>query len=260
MRALVFAFCGLLAWIALAWGQKPSDADIAALIERSRQKALEYSRSLPDFACTEVVHRYSAPSDGQRTGAWVATDTLAIKLRYSQGREEHNLELINGKSTDRKYEELSGSTSTGEFGGILRMIFNPDSQAAFEWESWKIVRKHRTAVYQYAVSAAHSPYYLRYQGRQAVVGIHGALEIDSETAEVLHFTYIAYEIPPKLNLQSAVTSVDYDFADVGGRGYLLPARSESELHGSMSWARNKMEFREYRKFSADSVIDFGVGK
>jgi len=26
------------------------------------------------------------------------------------------------------------------------------------------------------------------------------------------------------------------------------------------WARNKMEFKDYRKFTADSVIDFGTGK
>jgi hypothetical protein len=251
---------GFLTSIPLAWGQKPSDADSAALIEMSRQKALEYVQSLPDFVCNEVVRRYSAAADGHRVGGWVATDTLTIKLAYFQQKEEHKLELINGKPTDRKYFELSGGTGTGEFGGVLRMIFHPDSQGAFEWQSWKNVRKHRAAVYEYAVSAAHSPYYLQTQGREAAVGLQGVLEIDSETGEVLHFTYIAYDIPKELKMQSAVTSVDYDFADVGGRSYLLPVRSETELHGETLWARNKMEFREYRKFSADSVIDFGVGK
>jgi hypothetical protein len=42
--------CAALAWCApLAWGQRPSDADSAALIEKSRQKALDYAQSLPDF-------------------------------------------------------------------------------------------------------------------------------------------------------------------------------------------------------------------
>ena len=260
IRALAAVAGGMLAWTSLAWGQRPSDAERAALIERTRQKALEYARSLPDFVCSEVVRRYSAAADGRRAGGWVQLDTLSIKLRYWQRVEEHQLELINGKSTERKFEDLGGGTSTGEFGGILRMIFDPDSQTAFDWESWKNLRKHRTAVYQYAVSAAHSPYVLRNQGRQAPVGLHGVLEIDAETGEVLHFTYVSYDIPEKLNVQSAVSSVDYDFADVGGRSYLLPSRSETEAHGSMVWMRNKMEFREYRKFSADSVIDFGTGK
>jgi hypothetical protein len=54
--------------------------------------------------------------------------------------------------------------------------------------------------------------------------------------------------------------VDYALASVAGRNYLLPARSETETHSTETWARNKMEFRNYRKFSVDSVIDFGTGK
>jgi hypothetical protein len=54
--------------------------------------------------------------------------------------------------------------------------------------------------------------------------------------------------------------VEYDFANVGGRNYLLPVRSETEVHSSEMWARNKMEFREYRKFSSESTVTFGDGK
>jgi hypothetical protein len=251
---------GLLLCAAFAWGQRPSDADSAALIERSRQKALDYSHALPDFACSEVVRRYAAPADGLKFGAWVHTDTLTIKLSYSQRTEGHKLELIDGKPTDRKFEELGGATSSGEFGGILRTIFDPASQAAFDWERWKTARKHRTAIYQYAVAAASSPYYLRHANRRAIVGIHGAVDVDSETGEVLQLTYIAYEIPKQLDVQYSTTTVEYDFASVGGKNYLLPTRSETELHSSEMWARNRMEFREYRKFSADSIIDFGTGK
>ena len=251
---------GLLLCAPLAWGQRPSDAGSAALIERSRQKALDYSLSLPDFVCSEVVRRYAAPADGLKFGAWVHTDTLTIKLSYSQKTEGHKLELIDGKPTDRKFEELAGATSSGEFGGILRTIFDPASQAAFDWESWKTLRKHRTAVYQYAVDVANSPYSLRHANRKAIVGIHGVVEVDGETGEVLQLTYIAYEIPKQLDVQYSTTIVEYDFASAGGRNYLLPARSETELHSSGMWARNKTEFREYRKFSADSVIDFSTGK
>jgi hypothetical protein len=253
------ALC-LLLGLTCAWAQKPSDADSAALIERSRQKALDYTRLLPDFMCTQVVRRATAAADGRRYGGWTNLDTLTVTLRYSHQKEEHTLVLINGKPTDKKYDQLAGGTSSGEFGGVLRMIFNPSSQASLEWESWKTVRKHRVAVYQYAVSAAHSPYYLGYQGHTAVVGIHGVLEIESETGEVLHFTYISYDIPQELGVQTAMTTVDYDFADVGGRNYLLPSRSETEIHAISLWARNHMEFHDYKKFGAESLIDFGTGK
>ena len=250
VRVLGLVLCGVV-----AWGQKPSDAETAALIERSRQKALDYTQQLPDFICTEVVHR-SISSDGGRQ----ANDILTIKLGYSKRGEEHKLESINGKPTNSKYADLEGATSTGQFGGILRVIFNPASQGAFDWQSWKTVRKKRLAVLEYAVSAANSPYYLGHQGRKAIVGLHGVLEVDSETGEVLHLTYVAYDIPQQLGVDSAVNSVDYAFSNVGGREYLLPVHSEMEMRSPGVSARNKTEFREYLKFSAESVVDFGVGK
>ena len=260
MRGLRPVLCGLLACAPLVLAQRPSDADSHALIERSRQKALAYTESLPDFECTQVVHRDVAPSDGKHTLGWQRMDVLTVKLRYFQHVEEHKLELINGSPSDKKYEQLAGAIGKGEFGGVLRTIFDPASDTTFDWDSWKTVKKRRMAVYQYALSSARSRYALSHNGGEAIVGLHGVVEIDTETAEVLHFTYVAYDIPTAINLQSAVSSVDYDLADVGGRNYLLPVRSETELHSSELWSRNKMEFRGYRKFSADSVIDFGTGK
>jgi hypothetical protein len=260
MRGLRPVLCCLLVCAPLVFAQRPSDADSKALIERSRQKALAYTQSLPDFECSEVVHRDVAPSDGKNTLGWRRMDVLTIKLGYFEHREQHKLELINGAPSDKKYEQLAGAIGRGEFGGVLRTIFDPASQTAFDWDSWKSVKKRRVAVYQYAVSAANSPYSLGHNGGQAIVGLHGVVEIDNETGEVLHFTYVAYDIPTALDLQSAISSVDYDLADVGGRNYLLPVRSETELHSSEMWTRNKMEFRGYHKFSAESVIDFGTGK
>lgn len=268
------ALIGLLVWTSFAWGQRPSDADAAALIERSRQKALDYARSLPDFVCTEVIRRFSqnAP-DHPRNGVrgpwvplpfrWVPTDKLTVKLSYSQLKEEHKLISINDRPTDLKYEGLTGGTGAGEFGGTLQNIFQTAAQTAFRWESWKTVRRHRRAVYAYQVDVTHS-HYMVVTGapgatRQAIVGFHGNLEIDRETGEVLHFTYLA-EIPKELNLDQADTTVDYDLADVGGRDYLLPVHSQTEMRSPRLSVRNDVDFREYRKFSADSVIDYTVAK
>jgi hypothetical protein len=252
VREIGSALAGLLAWTSLASAQRPSDADSTAIFERAREKAFHYTQSLPDFECAEVVRR-SASEGGPN-------DTLTIKLSYTQRAEVHKLLLVNGKPADQKYESLAGVTSSGEFGGILRIVFDPAMKTTFEWQSWKDVRKHRVAIYEYAVSAANSPYLLRHEGRAAVVGIHGVVEIDAESGEVLHLTYVCYDIPKELNLTSSSTSVDYDFADVGGRNYLLPAKSETQMRSPGVSLRNRAEFRDYHKFSADSVVDFGPAK
>lgn len=251
----------LLAWCAaLAWGQRPSDADSAALIERARQKALDYAKSLPDFVCSEIIQRYAASAWVVKLGPWVYTDTLTVKLSYSNRTEKHKLELIDGKPTGRKFEDLEGATSSGEFGGILRTAFDPGSNTAFNWESAKTVRSHRVAVYRYEISAAKSPYYLQHRNLEDIVGLHGVVEVDTETGEVWRLTFIAHDIPSRLDVQSFSGAVEYALAGVAGRNYLLPASSETETHSTERWARNKMQFRDYRKFSADSMIDFGTVK
>jgi hypothetical protein len=253
-----------LVWIAmLAWAapQRPSDADAAAAIERGRQKALDYAKSLPDFVCTELIHRYS---DTRQRGNWTPVDVLTIKLSYFEQNEDHKLVLINGQPATQTYASLYGAVGVGEFGGTLHSIFDPLSKASFQWQSWKTVRKHRVAVYSYVVEAANSRYVLvtgdHDNPRKAVVGFHGVLEIDSETSATLHFTYAADHIPKPLELDSAITKVDYDYAQVGGRDYLLPSKSETEMHSPRIWMWNQVDFRQYSKFGSESVITFGDGK
>jgi len=101
---------------------------------------------------------------------------------------------------------------------------------------------------------------VEHQKRKGIVGLHGTVAVDRETGEVLALSYMAYDIPKKLEVQSLIGSVEYDLASVGGGTHLLPARSEMEMHASELWTRNKMEFRDYRRFSADSSIEFGPVK
>jgi hypothetical protein len=47
---------------------------------------------------------------------------------------------------------------------------------------------------------------------------------------------------------------------VGGRRYLLPAHSITEIDSPRLSVRSDTEFRKYGKFSSDSVVKFGDGK
>jgi len=262
MRRAFVAAIAILVWCPPGWTQRPSDAEASALIERSRQKASEYAQSLPDFVATEVIRRYAGSYKDGIGGHPV--DTLTIQLRYSQHKEEHKLLLIDGKPAGQTFETLQGTVGSGEFGTTLSSVFDPASQTSFHWQSWKNVRKHRAGAFEYAVNGPHSRYRLgtTADGRtvEAEVGYHGVVEIDAETAEVLHLEYAADHIPDALHLQYAGTTVDYDFADIGGREYLLPAHSETEMKGPTEWTRSVAQFRDYHKFAADSTVDFAPVK
>ena len=260
--------CLLLAGAAVApQPPRPLETDATAIVERSRKTALEYGRSLPDFVCTEVIHRYTDANRRPglpRIGNWLLKDTLTVKLSYFEQKEEHQLTLIEGKPANRTYESLGGALGAGEFGGMLHSIFDPSSAASFRWKSWINVRRRRAAAYSYAVQQPHSSYLL-VSGvpgnlQPAIVGYHGELDIDRETGAVLSLTYEADNIPKELAWDSAITTVEYEFVNVGGRSYLLPASSETVMRGPILWMRNRMEFRNYGKFSSESNITFGDGK
>jgi hypothetical protein len=252
---------GLLACAAAGWAQAPTPEETGAAMEKIRIVALAYTRRLPDFVCTQLVHRYI---DLTHRALWRPLDTLTIKLSYFEQREDHKLVLINGTPSEKSYVDLNGAVTTGEFGAILQQIFEPASQAVFTWEKWSKVGKRRAAIYRYQVDMAHSRSSLNFRANsgivQARVGYHGMVEVDRETGDVLRLTYIADSIPKTYPIYLSTATMNYDFADVAGRQYLLPASSEAEMRSTDMWARNHTDFREYRKFSADSTIRFGDGK
>jgi hypothetical protein len=149
-RAFHTALAGVLMWTALASAQRPTAGDAAALVERSRAKALAYVESLPDFVCTESIRRFNY-AYVSRHFEWIPKDRLTVKLSFFQQKEDHKLLTVDGKPTSREYLSLEGATGAGEFGGTLHGIFDPASQAAFRWQSWKSVRGHRAAVFTYTV-------------------------------------------------------------------------------------------------------------
>ena len=254
---------GLLACAAALWAQAPTPERTSAAIEMSRKVALDYARSLPDFICTQVVRRYIDLAHLTQP-SWRMLDTLTIKLSYFDQKEDHTLVLVNGKPTGKSYTDLGGAISAGEFALMQSQMFDPASQAGFTWKKWNKAGKRQAATYLYRVDVSHSHFMLDFLTptglTQDTVGYHGTLELDRETGNVLSLTYTADAIPKTCPISSSNTAVTYDFADVGGKQYLLPASSETEMRSRELWTRNRAEYRDYRKFSADSTVRFGDGK
>src|SRR6266436_4268136 len=66
----------------------PSIAEQKAILERVREYALNYSKSLPNFICTEVTRRYY---DDTGQESWVNYDTLTTRLTYFEQKEKYEL-------------------------------------------------------------------------------------------------------------------------------------------------------------------------
>jgi hypothetical protein len=237
--------------------QKLSEAEAKALIERAQLKALNYTISLPDFICTQVVSRYQDPKSNNR---WSRLDVLTVKLSFFEHREEYKLMEIDGKPTLLDYMNTGGPTTKGEFGTMLLYLFHPKTQAAFRWKGWTTVHKQRAAVFAYQVDQAHSQYHVTYgtvaEGPNHIVAAyHGEVAVDPETGSILRMTEVG-ELPTRFPITLSTTTVEYDFAEVGGARYLLPLRAETNMSADRYRSRNQVDFKDYRKFQTDAVITF----
>ena len=233
----------------------PSIADQKAILERVRDYAVNYSKNLPNFICTQVTRRYYDRS-GQEF--WEMDDTLTTRVSYFEKKEKYELVMVNNHATPGgNYTALGGALSTGEFGSMLDQIFEPKSQASFAWLRWGKLRGHLAHVYTYMVPQPNSEWRLDYERRQEiVVGYKGLIYVDKDTETILKVTLEGKDIPASFPIQQASNALDYDFTKIGDQTFLLPLKAEMRMKAGKLATRNVLEFHLYRKFGADTTVTF----
>lgn len=242
----------------------PSSEEQAAIIDHVREYALNYSKELPDFICTQVTRRFAAPRPGTKYGgpagsspSWHALDTLTIKLSYFEQKEDYKLILVNNTITKQDYHTLGGATSTGDFGSMMKDIFEPGTEAHFEWDHWGTLRGRRVMAFSYHVAQSHSQWHVTYERTMDIVPAYkGLIYVDEKTHDIMRVTLGAEEIPATFPIKIADTILDYDFQDISGHTFLLPLKATTTMAADDYMTKNDAEFRIYRKYSADSAISF----
>jgi hypothetical protein len=234
--------------------EPPSTAEQNRIVEAAREIALGYTKSLPDFIATEVVRRYSDEH------GWQLKDTLTMKLTYFEQGEDYKVLNINGRPTILPYEEVGGTITQGEFGSLLREVFERRSAAELHWDHWTNLRGKRTHVFTFRVRAANSRYTMvagnRYERHTIIAGQHGFVYVDRDTNQIVRIASEADTIPDDFPVRASATILDYDFTDVGGRPYLLPLHAEVRMGTAAVQTRNEVDFQSYKKFGAESSISF----
>lgn len=246
----------------------PSDEELASIIEEVREYALNYSKSLPNFLSTQVVRRFQAGAPGSRYNAgkepsWIQVDLLTLRLSYFDQKEEYKLIMHNNSPTTQDYKSVGGATSTGEFGSMLRDIFEPKTKAHFEWDGWarlgRMGDRQLVMAFRYSVEQANSQWGIEYEKKDHLVPAYsGRILIDRDTHMVYRITLNADDIPATFPVKMATTILDYDFVDISGHPFLLPLKSETQMSADGVLSKNDTEFRLYRKYSAEAEIKYDI--
>jgi hypothetical protein len=232
----------------------PPEAEWRRVIEQTREYALNYSRQLPDFICTQVTRRYIDPSGLE---FWQTGDVLTARLSYFEQKEDYKLMLVNGRYTEADYRAVGGAISSGEFGSLLREIFEKSSAATFGWERWATLRGRRMYVFHYRVEQPRSKWTIEWEKQMRITTAYrGLVFVDAETGVVARVTLEAEDIPPSFPIQQVSSTLDYDLAEIGEQKFMLPLRAVMRMREGRSLFKNEVEFRLYRKFSAEATISF----
>jgi len=238
----------------------PSLPEQGKIIEAAREYALNYSKQLPNFLCMEMawqkIDRNLNDTSGEEV--WEGVGSFITRLSFFEQKEDYKVVMVNNKSvSNTSMGQLGGAVSMGEFGSMLKDIFDPSSEAHFEWDHWGKVRGRETYVFSYMIDLAHSKYSMDWERTNHITtACRGLVYIDKELNTIPRFTQEPYDIPSSYPVRAVRHTVDYDFQKIGETEYLVPLKVTVTSRLPKYLARNDVEFRLYQKFGTSSEIKF----
>jgi hypothetical protein len=231
-----------------------SDDDV---IFQTRQVANSFTQTLPNYIVKEFTTRYRSESASSGHTSWRAQDVVTADLVYMDGKENYQNVMANGRPTRDASE--TGSWSEGEFASSLLALLSPFSATEFRNKRQVTIVNRPAYKYDYSIDQPHSAWRIQTEGQSYQPAYNGSIWIDKETFRVLRIEMAAHNTPRSFPIDTAESSLDYDFVLIGDQKYLLPVHSESLScwRGTAQCARNVIDFRNYKKYSSDSSISFG---
>lgn len=242
----------------------PTAAEAVALISKTRQLTLDAVSEMPDFVVKQLIQRSAAYSG---TGNFRNLDRLVVAVSYrASGEEEYKVLSLNGAiqndpSAKRSYEEVGGTSSTGEFVTMLATIFRPESETKFDAVYTDTLRGRRVMMFDFSITADKAKQGLTCKDvltQSTTTGMKGRLWIDTETSRILRVESEATEIPAGFPCPAARRTIDYDWTLIGEEKFLLPLLSDVRVSirdkSRVFETRNLIRFREYQKYGTDVQV------
>lgn len=245
-------------------GKLPSEKESAEILSKAREATLAAVEEMPDFVVKQQIARSAAYAG---TNNFRSLDRLVVAVSYrSEGREEYRILSRNGiletnPQLKQSYEEVGGTSSTGEFVTVLAKIFKPESDTKFELVDTDVVRGNRALIYEYSIVRDKAKQIITASGAfddTAITGMKGRIWIDRENFRVLRVESAATEIPDNFRIRAANRAIDYDWVTISDEKYLLPSLSDVRLTSKEDRqtfeTRNVIRFKDYQKYGSEVKI------
>ncbi len=234
----------------------------AATLDAIRSFAQTYTKRLPNFTATQVLHRDVKPIRNggtvfSRSALSPQDDVVEEQLSMVGGREVHKITKLNGKPVPADLaDQPLGVFSRGEFGNLLGVLFDPATKASFEWDRMGKRDDRRVSEFKFQVPQK-TGYGILEDGKTFRVPYRGKIFADPQTGEVLHVELNCTGIPGTSNYRQVDLAVDYEPTEVAGQPFLLPSHTRLYIRTRAGEMTSESDYKNYRRFASESSISFG---
>ncbi len=229
----------------------PTPEKLATLISSARERAIQYTKALPNFVCLETTNR---SVDASSQGKWKVQDTITELLKFRDQTETRTTLEINGQPSTTNRDDMNGTLNRGEFGAVLGAVFKESAQAEFQWKETAMLDGGKVEVLSYRVEQKNSDFILSGGQGQHTVAFHGLVYVDGAANGIRRVTMEAESLPANLSYKAAAFTVDYAYIAIGTHDYLLPVHATASLTKGKKSTLNEMVFRDYRRYGAKAKI------
>jgi len=236
----------------------PSSEEQQEIISEMRDYAMTYTNKLPNFICTQVTRKYIA-----QTGKddFHPEATVMENLTYYEQQEHYKVMMVNDRYVDLSHDAVGGTTSSGDFGSLLKSTLSPHADATIEFDHWATLRGNECYAFSYRVTSGNSEWSVSVgkgdkSGERIIVGYRGLIYVDKKSHKILRISLEATDIPSTFPVREASDTLDYGYQNLSGQEFLLPLKAQVMLRDARFRSKNDLEFRLYRMYTSDAVIKF----
>src|SRR5580704_12979460 len=252
MKLRGLLFCALLAPVTAAPQDLPPGV---LLVSRVKAHVREQMAHMPQYTCLETFERTRKRAGPK--GELKSHDTVRLEVLYTGHKEFFDSPGGRDfKEEDPRVFVGSGLIGNGMFAGHLQTLFVND-QGLFTYRGEEPLAGRRAAKWDFRVPRLSSLYTITTPSGSAVVSMKGAFWADPVTFDLIRVEVRADEIPPLLQINDAITTMEYAPTRIGQADVWLPQTGELRLLGSSGEeAIDRFEFTHCRSFQTESSISF----
>jgi hypothetical protein len=238
----------------------PGENDLIPLVRRRINDAFDNLPSLRAREVTSLFHSTSKPVK------WIPDTVVSAEIGYEEERESYSDIQIDGKrpagapttGSSDYMRSLDKAWSTGDFETLSHCIFSELEDSDFHRVRTERGAEGDVSVYEFTGGRNSACLGVKFKSQIAYPGYKGLMKVRPKTREVVHVELEAIDIPAAFPLDRAERSVDFGMVRIGENQYLLPTTGYwfGCFRNSYSCFLNRIDFRDYRRFEADSTVKF----